>query len=441
VLVAGSGGGIRAAYWTTAVLDCIVNRVATEHDPCGEEAPDAVRERRLSTIFAMSGISGSSLGLATFAVGSVDSPTSDASAPGPALRPDGEAVWKEHGWYRSVLDDDYLTPTLTRWLFNDLPNVWLRADADANCSSSDTDHCSGDRAAALEQAWERAWQGTTEQSPLSAGFLEWQTRSGAAHLPLLILNSYSVEDGCRFNVSALVSNGARRAEQCRVFLSDMGGTDGVEPVLDATTDLLDFGESCSPGTGQEPIRDLPIATAVLLSARFPFVTPSGKLSGGCGGTTYLVDGGYRDTSAASTLVELWPSVLDRLATRDASTGDEQRPARESIFIQIDNGYDEAAAPHTDRRPNELLVPTQGRDRAMGGIANASKQGAERTFDCFIRITTHAHPGSQAPLGWVLSSSSLASLDSQLKVNAAELERARNLLDGSSNGGPATTCRP
>lgn len=444
--VAGSGGGIRAAYWTAAVLDCLVNRNSGgPGKPCAEPAAEGERQARLSRLFALSGISGSSLGLVTFVAGAIDSPTSEAGEPAVRLKDDAATaggadpsqqatteVWEEAGWYKELLDDDFLTPTLSRWLYNDTLNVWLRQSGD--CTVTDST-CGGDRAAALEQAWERAWDGTTADSPLEHGFVEWQTRSDRAHPPVLLLNSYSAEDGCRFNVSALVSNGARGPEQCRVFRKDLGNSDESPIVLDATTDLLDF-DDCRPdepavsdsAAEDEPATqiDLPISTATLLSARFPFVTPSGKVEGCDGSASYLVDGGYRDTSAASTLVELWPRIDEQLQL--LSDSQQQLDDVRSIFIQIDNGYHDATAPQPDSRPNELLVPSNSRAEAMGGVANASKQAAERVFDCFIRITTLAHPGSQAPLGWVLSESSQTSLDNQLIANAAEIETARTLLD-------------
>jgi hypothetical protein len=438
VMVAGSGGGIRAAYWTTAVLDCIVNRDRGGGDPCGRNADAEVRERRLRAIFTLSGISGSSLGLVTFTAGAIEDPAAEQDGvPMPVRNPDGTPLWSNRGWYRDLLDGDFLTPALGRWLFDDVSNVWLRQGADPGCRGG-PDDCEGDRAGALELAWEEEWDDVSATNPLAADFIAWQTRGAEPHLPLLVLNSYSVEDGCRFNVSVLRSNGGRDAEQCRVFYDELAHAHGAaDPVvLDATTDLVDF-TACRSGIG-----DLPVSTAVLLSARFPFVSPSGKVQG-CGGTTYAVDGGYRDTSAASTIVELWPHLLERLAHPEADF--PVRGLLLPIFIQIDNGYDEASVPIEDSRPNELLVPVQGREAAGGGIANASKQAAERTFGCFVRITTRAHPGSQAPLGWVLSRSSEASLRAQLSVNGAAIDLARAMIDGRTvedlDLDGAARCRP
>jgi hypothetical protein len=412
LLVSAAGGGIRAAYWTTAVLDCVLERQATFEDPCGTPADPATVDARRARVLAASGISGGSVGLVTY--------ESHMAHPAAAL----DTSFAKR-WYSSVLGrDDFLSPAFARWLFRDVPNVFLRRNRGA------------DRAAILERAWERAW--TAKPSPLADGFRSSQMRSGAV---FTVLNSYSVEDGCRLNVSVLDSNPARGAEDCKLMLRDLQGlrsttttTGGGSPsptvtvpapVLDATTDLVDF--TCA---GQ----DYRLSTAALLSARFPWVTPSGRLNG-CrakgSGTTFAVDGGYRDTSGASTLTELWPAFERSLL--DAHPGAAFVP----VFVQIDNGYDRPVVRLEDRRPSELAVPLAGQKRASGGVADAARQSAERLFgDHFVRITTKAHPGSQAPLGWLLSDSSRNDLDNQLKVNAAVIATLRCWLDGHTPCGGA-----
>lgn len=381
--VSASGGGIRAAYWTAAVLDCVFERDFAGTDPCGAPAGIDVMEARRSRFVVSSGISGGSLGLVTY----------NAHILTPDERP---------RWYRYLLDDDFLSPTLSRFLFIDVPNTFVRR--------SDVD----DRAAVLEQSWERAWPGRTT-SALARGFLATQA---LPRQPLTILNGFAVDSACRVAISRLDTNGRRGPEDCgRIDNEPVApgepakGTD-VAAALDATSDLTDF--LCRD-------EDIRLSTAALLSARFPFVSPSGRLET-CkagDGTTFVVDGGYRDTSAASTLTELWSKAL----------ADKAAPPALPIFLQIDNGYDLAKAQQQDKRPNELAVPFRGQQRAPGGIATAARQSAERLFDpYFFRITTKAHPGGEAPLGWVLSDASQQDLDDQLLLNRNVIAKLRCVLD-------------
>ncbi|HVE94107.1 MAG TPA: patatin-like phospholipase family protein [Acidimicrobiales bacterium] len=381
--VSASGGGIRAAYWTAAVLDCVFERDFAGTDPCGAPAGIDVTEARRSRFVVSSGISGGSLGLVTY----------NAHILTPDERP---------RWYRDLLDDDFLSPTLARFLFIDVPNTFVRR--------SDVD----DRAAVLEQAWERAWPGRTT-SALARGFLATQTNS---RQPLTILNGFAVDSACRVAISRLDTNGRRGPEDCGridnepVAPGEPTNGEDVAAALDATSDLTDF--LC-------PDEDIRLSTAALLSARFPFVSPSGRLET-CkagDGTTFVVDGGYRDTSAASTLTELWSKALAHKTAAPALP----------IFLQIDNGYDLAKAQQQDKRPNELAVPLRGQQRAPGGIATAARQSAERLFDpYFFRITTKAHPGGEAPLGWVLSDASQQDLDDQLLLNRNVIAKLRCVLD-------------
>jgi hypothetical protein len=385
LFVSASGGGIRAAYWTSAVLTCMLERDPTPTDPCGASASRAEIARRRATIFEMSGISGSSLGLVSYLAHETNPPKA-AGLP----------------WYRSALDHDFLTPTVTRWFFGDVPNVWLRS------RSGD------DRAAVLEQAWEHAWG---DNSPLAAPFLTSQSLRHS--WPLVILNGYAVDSGCRINVSLLQSNGGRGATGCSRLTTSPAAPAAV---LDATTDVTDY-LAC-----KRDQRDVRLSTAALLSARFPYVTPSGRLDT-CDGqsTTFSVDGGYRDTSAASTITESWDAIEPALRTR---FGQKIAP----VFVQIDNGYAESLVQGQAGRPSELTVPLQARKRAMGGVADAARESAQRIFGRgFVEISTLGHPGTEAPLGWTLSPSSRADLDRQLDAVADQLKQARCLIDPATAG--------
>jgi hypothetical protein len=420
LVVSASGGGIRAAYWTAAVLTCVIEReTVAEHDepidPCGAPATVDDAAARADGLFVMSGISGGSLGLVAY----------DAHL---------EAGFGEDervaggDWYDEPLGADFLSPTISRWLFGDLPNVMIGRTGGV------------DRARALERAWENAW--VDAEHPLSGGFLESQLDGG----PLLLLNSFSIEDGCRLNVSILSTSGGRGLDQCAQMYGD--GTTS----MDATTDYLGFA-ACA--AGDEGWQDLPRSTAALLSARFPYVTPSGRLA--CEEdpdilATYAGDGGYRDTSAASPVLELWPEV-DEYVTKHNQVADNG--CLVPFFLQIDNGYSQAQGRSVDPQPSELTVPIVGYQHASGGIANAARIAAARRFSGtivdragtevvadpsvlvptpvprFMQLTTQSHPGTKAPLGWVLSEAAQRDLDEQLSALGRDIEQVRAWLDGET----------
>ena len=319
------------------MLDCIVERDGPSIDPCARPADPGVVAARRRALMMMSGISGGSLGLATYVAAVGAQWDSDDAGVAPL----------DAGWYDQRLGDDYLAPDVAAWLFNDGINALLRPGHGV------------DRAAVMERAWEASWN----TDALAAGFLAGQ-RSGGQ--PLLLLNGYNVEDGCRVNTSVLAAAHGAAVSTCRAV------PNGQLSLLRSTADLA--SQLC-------PGEDIRMSTAALNSARFPFVSPSGHVAG-CSEPRRpgdrnvppdleLVDGGYRETSGASLLVELWPSLVPlftdsgrRSLCRPAVPADRQR-------LRQRRGVDERAQRRRPvRRPAGGDLEHPGRRRVGGppGVA-------------------------------------------------------------------------
>jgi hypothetical protein len=409
LVVATSGGGIRSAYWTDAVLDCIIERTGKGDDLCAGTADPKTQAKRWQSAFAMSGVSGGSLGLTEYLA-------------------HHETTTDQPTWYDQVLGDDYLSPTMTRWLFRDAANTLVR----------DQDASGIDRADALEEAWEGSWTAAADRgqvtlgpggNPMSAGFFAGQS-SPTADEPLTLLNGYSITDGCRVNISILKTQPDRSpapadasqaptSEQCT---TQRTGADATQPaVIDSTLDLTD-GVVCQNG-------DLRRSTAAGLSARFPFVTPSAWLRD-CDAADLRaldVDGGYLDTSGASPITQLWPTVESLACPTTAMPSCAYVP----VYIQIDNDRNDALWSPPKSDPNEATVPIDGTLSGQGGVANASRMGAQRLFSSegrWLHVIPVDHPGPNPPLGWVLSDNARSDLRQQLQANATQIRLARCYLD-------------
>jgi hypothetical protein len=411
ILVATTGGGIRAAYWTDRVLDC-----AFEIDPksdCrdGARTHDFARSNR---IFAASGISGGSLGLASYA----------------AYLTAKKRSGSQSDWVQQRLDGDALSPSGAWWLMVELPRAFLQFRSPT------------DRAGVLERGWERQWPGRQ----LSGGlFALWRNQQA----PLLLLNGTSVEDGCRFETSVLngnVQTADGEVPGCHSSdpFDETVPADPSEPppldrtrvagssVLPATRDLVDY--LCGGNV------DVRLSTAALLSARFPFVNPSGRIERRCDlpgsrrPIAYVVDGGYLDTSGASPIVELMTKLGPMIDTWNGNPANSGR----CIVPQIDNGFDSAAA-RPSRRPAELLVPLTASFATRLARAAEGRNGAALVFDQpvagspavnrYARFVNQAHPGPHAPLGWTQSHESERELTGQLQqdLNRRALAEVRNWL--------------
>jgi hypothetical protein len=414
VFVASEGGGIRAAYWTAEVLDCLIYGSA----PCGSLQGQQVS---LGSIFAASGISGGALGL----VEVVAESTSRENETG--------------DWIEQRLGDDFVAPIFARMLFGDLPNAFLRLRSVS------------DRAAVLEGSWERSWPGQ-ERGAMSKEFFA----RGADQFPLLLLNGTSVTDGCRFETSVLRTalppaiykqegKSVQLGEACRsIELFDRGPT----PQNPYTTpqDRGDWVLAATKDAGDYLCGDIHLSTAALLAARFPYVMPAGRVQ--CGSNaSFVVDGGYFEDSGLSPIVEMWTALEPLVA--DENRRNKDGPCIVPLLVHIDNHYADASAPAPNARPPESLVPLlgllstrDGRDQnarveamlqfskrispdriALGPKVNGKRSLADRVANLYPR----AHPGTEPPLGWTMSRVSRNDLVDQLTNGGVteELEKARN----------------
>lgn len=469
IFVAASGGGIRAAYWTAANLEALDAAIG---DRFGEGC---------NPIFAASGASGGSLGLGVYVVD--------------ALASDGRSA-------RSRLAEDYLSPTVGWFLFADLVRPFMLWDGDGQETV--------DRGEMLERAWSTPLDASPaarslddvgrcretlgddaapEDASDTAERRSVSLQSGLRETwclgaPLLILNGTEVGSGCRFIASVLDNGDPDTADDptAGTCLRPRPADTSDSGPLGATIDLVD--SLCVD-------QDITLATAALLSARFPFVSPSGRVpirrcnEDGTAGTgldepAYVVDGGYIDNSGAGSVVQLWSDIsttIDRhnapyvaagaveAAESDDETGADgdadqaDQPTRPPcivpFFVQLDNGYDFNAA-SVSSRPLELIVPLQAAAASRGSREAEAKQIAaeifspsvfsgaltavsgDREIGRWFRVVPEAHPGIQAPLGWVLSDAAEADLDHEA---AAQLGRGGALGDLVEILQADLTCRP
>jgi hypothetical protein len=448
-VVAAEGGGGRAAYWTTDVLNCLFGGAPPKElkdtqyasPACAKPSPD------WNAAFAASGISGGSVGLAMY--------TSESKRRHGVLDTD------------AMFDDGFLDPTMANLLYIDAPNSILRTDTWP------------DRAEALELAFEDVAPGLTK-GLFATQLTHPPPGSDAGALPkfpILMLNSASVEDGCRINVAVV-----RLAEAAPV--ANQGNPDPTkgEPVDQSCTSLTRIetpppasGASNGPATSDQEVGalsatrdvadyvcahngvDIPLSTAALLSARFPFVSPTGALQW-CGPDkdirTFAVDGGYIDSSGASPLVGL----LERLTAYSAA--DPDAPCIQPVVLQVDNGYAGLSKPSAGGRPREPTAPLTGRSSAAGVQSGASSQALGqlatghrcpvpdglpqdhplRSLPSYLHVYPRAHPGTEAPLGWSLSADARLDLDKQLASaeNQCALANAKAWLVGVVTDMPSCT---
>jgi predicted acylesterase/phospholipase RssA len=339
VIVAAEGGGIRAAYWSAAVL----TQLQEENPYFGTH------------LFALSGVSGGSLGAAVYASLLVEGVS------------DPEMVSRA----QSVLGSDFLSPTLAAMLFPDVLQLF---------SPWPFQH---DRAYALEEAWASAWARQKWPQPETSerfqkNFLSlWERRGGANRTPpSLFLNGTEVEDGRRL----IASNATVRGS-----FGDAEGT-------------LDFVEG-----------DLSLVTAVHSSARFTYVSPAATVRHHDGSVAgHIVDGGYFENSGCTTASEILSALWGE--------PNVPHPMNRDFFpvvVVIDHLEPPGPPPSTHGLITEVAAPVEallaareghGRSAQAELCARAKSLGGECVE---FRLEGLRVP---VPLGWSLSHLVQAEID-------------------------------
>jgi hypothetical protein len=433
MLIAAHGGGIRAAYWTAAALDCIVGVSAEEVDPatlvdesdavrsaarsmaCSSRRRDAEEQRAAAKrIFIASGVSGGAVGLYAYARQLLHNGQLGASS----------------DWIDTRLDNDFAGPAIGWALFHDLPNrlLGIHPDPGAPCGWKVFAAClRQNRAAVLEQTFDEEWELPSTAALLRRSYdlrfsEEADVRENARLLPLVAMN-------------ATLTGGEARAV---ISPADLGSW----PQADA--DDPERGRDRLPLAGTVEIRDalcetndIRLSTAALLAARFPYVTPSGHIGDRCGyggelrsrdegarcaakGTRCegrYVDGGYADNSGLFTIVALWPTLRGLVVEYNTKARAGGRREIAPMIVELDNHYQASlsASVPFGGSASESIIPLETGFGSRRAIETYARAAAYRILPrlCTVTISPTLHPGLIAPLGWELSPAARADLRSGL----------------------------
>jgi hypothetical protein len=354
LFVASEGGGIRAAYWTAAVLEELRKKVPQ-------------MERHL---YSVSGVSGGSVGLAAWLVSLRDERCGNGrdSATPPVTK---------------SLGQDFLSPAVAGMLYYDLMQRFIPMAIPA-----------WDRSRALEEGWQRVFAHATGrpfESTLDALYEPCDEGKGLGWLPHLMLNSTVVESGQRSVLTRLDTN----PKDAPVILTDH---------LDAMDQRY-------------TARQQSLAGLVHHSARFPVVSPAGTIEELIGdderiSAFRLVDGGYFDNSGVHTALEMIRYLqrsTDRhfkpvlVLVRNAPDAEPRESGTNNIFPEVGSIIGALASVRSAHA-------VSARESA-GGLPCAEE--AEPTPETLCRVDLVVGkdtPAERAPLGWSLSESVKHALD-------------------------------
>ena len=254
LIVATAGGGIRAAYWTATVLEQLErdlrwNRLARSS---ADKPPTENLLRNL--LFAISGVSGGSVGAAAYAAAV-------------HVHEDSGAEVKPTAY----LQQDFLAPGIAAMVFIDGPANLL------------PDFGQIDRGEALELGFETASGGLVSHKFLSFFPTMDEVARMKSWRPALLFNATHQETGRRIITSHV------KIERGVIFDS----YDALQ-VLNA---------------------DIRLSTAAHNSARFTYISPAGNLSSATNpkhNRGYVIDGGYFENYGAETALELASNAIEAI---------------------------------------------------------------------------------------------------------------------------------
>jgi len=334
-LVNSYGGGIRGAAFTNMVLSYLDDTLTRQ---------GGFSRGFEHYVFSISGASGGSVGAAIQC----------------AYRAShSDAVAGAYAHYRSDFESfyqhDLLTPVLSNMLGSDM---WA---SPLGVSFSFW----RDRSAIQEELWARDARDSLKLSLDSEYNALWDTSAANParyEIPLLFANTLNVDDGCK-GICAPVDLDHR----------DFPGTIFVRERID---DL-----NAHRGVGEDSLQSISLITGAFLGARFPYISPSGKMGAGY----HFMDAGPKDNSAASTSEDIF-LALSKWGMDGTRSDPEVRRLLHKVhfyFVSISNNFRVVLDERPD--PRQLVSNRWEPISPIVGIINSAIVGNATAADSSLRF--------------------------------------------------------
>ena len=417
IIVAVSGGASRAAVWGAQVLQ----KVEEAQVPGGP------------AVFAVSSVSGGSLGVAGYMALLARMKDEERCGESRDARRKHIALLAT-----APLGDDVLSALLAGWLAVDIPRSLLSIFAAPIRFFVGEQPRGGDRAEAIERAFEQAWD------------KEWTGEPRARFKEPFLSLFYDDKQALRRGMPLWIANGTEVQNGSRLLTVPVDKTDWP---FRASRDVLALLNA-----------DVAISTAINNTARFPYLEPSGELlqrkfprkesrsltDRACDQVRFcsraqaeIIDGGYFENEGLQTALELaawltvegkkivngrevWPIIVQ--ATADGVAALTLRDVMRWNSPPQDPGEARLVSPSL-----QLLAPIAGLYNVRGGHSAVLLRAARDAYGTsFVHFMLPGHGDRDVPLNWVLSADTASFIRHAIRAphvleNAVELERMRELL--------------
>ncbi len=358
VFVCAEGGALRTGAYASMLLSCMQDSLRDMHDIDFKKS-----------IYAFSGVSGGSLGLAFFnAIAYLN--TEDE------LKGTGSLVELTKSFYTR----DHLAPIIGKMFFGDVLNLF-----------SPSHIVKFDRAIALEQSWEAGYNDIYKARgfSFSSDFLSTYAKDNS--YPALFINTTEAESGQQCWITSV------KPDSSMFFGKDR--------------DLMDY--KLKGGINY--------STAVNFSTRFPLFSPAVMVKENENLKHHYLDGGYAENTGSATMVEILKALRPIF-------NNKARKAKIIPYVIVLRYSDETNDTYQNINfGNELTEILNGIYNTRTGRVNMAVKELEQLVD-----QMHGHTitlkldlsGSEVPMNWMLSRTALNNIERFVKKMIAE-QREKN----------------
>ena len=453
IIVAGEGGGSRAAFLLASVLG------ALEDDSLDKQKNPTARPFH-QQLFAISSVSGSSVGAAFFVSALKVQPrlaaeklrkalnrqrlwfpnvaaakpvgTSASGRDGGSVNDDfpaGSVTYKDT--LQAALSHDFVSPVLAAYFARDMSQASLFPSV-------------MDRAGVLETAWEDAFDdvyGTTRKTSPLSGPLQAIAPGQDEWMPLLFMNATSMGTGRRVIITPVKITEPIGAGGTTLFadaydLHELMCAPYQDPVTKTYPGLSLLGEAAralpslfSPAAkcnGKKPTSiDIRLSTAASVSSRSPFVSPHAVIRNRRAELMdSVVDGGYFDNSGIVTALEIAQGV--KVLDARLSPFILQVSSEPAWFESSRNCAVEAMYPARPKIPDETGTPPLS---ALSDLLTVMSTRVTRGYETILGLPQRA----SQPNGGVRSAA-------QIHVCPEPLESFWNILMRYMNAADKTEAK-
>jgi hypothetical protein len=174
-------------------------------------------------------------------------------------------------------------------------------------------------------------------------------------------------------------------------------------------------------------KSITLSTAAVMGARFPYVSPAGKI-----GEEYFVDGGYFDNSGAGVTYEMMNNLDSLIQTETNDHKQKLYSKLQFTLVHITNSPKTSDIKPMHPLVNDLMAPLITVFSTYASQTDANdyriKQYVQQRGGKVVNINLYEDGENEYPMNWVISKYRLQKMDERLEK--AKTNEIKNLMENN-----------